>query len=331
MFVDKVKLDLRAGKGGNGIVAWRREKYIPKGGPCGGDGGTGGSVIIEASHDVYALDKYRNINVINADNGGQGGPNNRHGRDGKDRIIKVPCGTLILNPEDGSVLHDLLEDKQRIILCEGGRGGKGNTTFKTSTNRAPQKCTSGKPGQNCTVELELKMIADIGFVGMPNAGKSTLLSTLTTHAVKIGDYPFTTLVPNLGYIEFDDYKRLTFADIPGLIEGASHNRGLGYAFLKHVERTKALLFVLDAADPVTHPIRAFEILHKELSSYSQKLASKDFLICLNKADEELAEEQIAAFRAKFPYLQTVAISAKHSQNMDAFTDCIRSLVPPSYH
>jgi GTP-binding protein len=330
MFVDQVKLELRAGKGGDGVIAWRREKYIPKGGPCGGNGGKGGSVVIEASHDIYALDKYRNSFLIAADNGGQGGGNRRQGKDGKNAVIKVPCGTLVIDADTGAILHDLVADKQQAILCSGGVGGKGNDTFKSPTNRAPYIATPGKEGTSCMVQLELKMIADIGFVGMPSAGKSTLLSTLTTHKYKIGDYPFTTLVPNLGYIQFDDYTRLVFADIPGLIEGASLNRGLGFEFLKHIERTKALIFILDAADTVTSLDEAFEVLRRELESYSPDLVSKPFLVALNKMEEEGAEENIEAFRKNHPDLRTVAISAKNGTNLSEFISMVRELTPSKY-
>ena len=330
MFVDHVNLSLKAGKGGNGIIAWRREKYIPKGGPAGGDGGMGGSIIIEASHDIYALDKYRNITSISAQNGGQGGPNKQKGKNGQDRTIQVPCGTLVLDPETNQVLHDLTEHKQKIILCQGGKGGKGNDNFKTPTNRAPHKCTDGKPGEEVSVKLELKMIADVGFVGMPNAGKSTLLSTITSHKVKIGDYPFTTLVPNLGYIQFDDYSRLTFADIPGLIEGASHNRGLGFEFLKHVERTEALIIILDASDENTPPTEAFKILENELKSYSQKLADKPYLIALNKSDCENSEENIAQFQKDFPQHQTVTISALKNDNLDSLINSLKKIATPHW-
>lgn len=330
MFVDQIKLEVRAGKGGNGIIAWRREKYIPKGGPCGGDGGNGGSVVIEASHDIYTLDKYRNTTLVAAENGQQGGPNRCQGKSGKDAIIKVPCGTLVMDVESGEILHDLTEDKQKIVLCTGGKGGRGNDTFKTPTNRAPQIATPGKMGTSTHIQLELKMIADIGFVGMPNAGKSTLLSAITTHKYKIGDYPFTTLVPNLGYIQFDDYTRLTFADIPGLIEGASLNRGLGFEFLKHVERTKGLIFVLDSASPVTSLEEAFTILSHELASYSADLAKKPFIVALNKMDEEGAEENIEAFLKKFPSVKAIPISAKDNVNIDPLLSLIRELIPSTY-
>ncbi|MCF7806815.1 MAG: GTPase ObgE [Simkaniaceae bacterium] len=327
MFVDQVKLNLRAGKGGNGIIAWRREKFIPKGGPCGGDGGSGGCVIIEASHDIYALDKYRNTTHITAENGGQGGTNRCHGKNGKDRIILVPCGTLVIDSASGEILHDLTQDKQRVVICQGGKGGKGNDAFKTPTNRAPHICTNGRQGESIDIELELKMIADIGFVGMPNAGKSTLLSNITAHKVKIGDYPFTTLVPNLGFIQFPDFTRLTFADIPGLIQGAHLNKGLGFEFLKHIERTASLIFVLDASDPLCSPIEAFQILLKELNSYSTALMQKPFLVALNKCECEESQEQINEFTAKFPSFNTVIISAKEQLHLDQLVDKIQAITP----
>lgn len=329
MFIDRVKLQLKAGKGGNGIIAWRREKYIPKGGPCGGDGGHGGSVVIRASRNLYALDKYRNITQISAEDGGQGGPNRRKGKNGKDRVLLVPCGTLVKDPITNMAFCDLTEDDQTLTLCHGGCGGKGNDFFKTSTNRAPNRCTQGKPGEERDIELELKLIADIGFVGMPNAGKSTLLSALTSHHVKIGDYPFTTLVPNLGYIEFPDYSRLTFADIPGLIEGAHHNRGLGFEFLKHIERTRALIIVIDLIDPISSPREAFTLLMNELNAYSPSLLNKPRLIALNKIDAENASTLAKEFKIQYPGENIVTISAKENLHLEQLTHAIQRLISPN--
>ncbi|MEM8728238.1 MAG: GTPase ObgE, partial [Chlamydiota bacterium] len=244
MFTDTVKMKLRAGRGGNGVIAWRREKYIPKGGPCGGNGGGGGSIIIENDPRIFSLNAYRNRRLVSAENGRPGGTNNRQGRSGKDLIIKVPRGTLIRDGATGGLLHDLTEPDERFLICSGGRGGKGNTFFKTPTDRAPAKATAGKEGEVKDVELELKLIADVGFIGFPNAGKSTLLSKLAPIAVKTGAYPFTTLKPNLSYIEWDDFSRIYLADIPGIIPDAHNDRGLGLSFLKHVERSSTLVYII---------------------------------------------------------------------------------------
>jgi len=299
MFVDRVTLDLVAGKGGNGVVAWRREKYIPKGGPCGGNGGKGGSVIFEADAQVFSLEWFRNRRILKAENGQPGGSNNRQGRNGKDLILKVPCGTLVKNAK-GEILHDFTEDKQQWIICKGGRGGRGNDSFKTSTNRAPNICTEGTEGQSSQVELELKLIADVGLVGFPNAGKSTLISVLADVKVKIAAYPFTTLQPNLGYIEGPDLKRIFIADIPGIIEGAHRNRGLGFEFLRHIERTKLLLFVLDASgiDGRT-PSDDYRILRSEISTYNPEMLERPYLIVLNKMDADESAEFCQQFRKEF--------------------------------
>ncbi|MCH9609215.1 MAG: GTPase Obg [Chlamydiales bacterium] len=281
MFTDQVKIQLKAGKGGNGVVAWRREKYIPKGGPCGGNGGKGGSVVIEADVQVPSLDAYRNKRILRADAGGQGGGNNRKGRDGSNLVLKVPPGTLVKDRKSGEILFDLTENQQKIEICRGGRGGLGNTRFKTPTNRAPTKCTPGWQGEEQDIELELKLIADVGFVGFPNAGKSTLLTQLANVNIKTAPYPFTTLKPNLGYY-IEDYKRILFADIPGIIDGAHQNRGLGHEFLRHIERTSLLLFVIDATGE--DPAHDLEILFQEIKAYNPDLLNKPRMVVLNKAD-----------------------------------------------
>lgn len=300
MFVDRVTLDFMAGKGGNGVVAWRREKYIPKGGPSGGNGGKGGSVILQADVQTPSLDYYRNRRILKAENGQQGGSNNMQGRNGQDLILKVPCGTLVKDIKTGEIIADLVEDKQRLVLCKGGRGGRGNDSFKTPTNRAPNFCTEGTPGEATQVELELKLIADIGLVGYPNAGKSTLISNLTRIHVKIAPYPFTTLQPNLGYFILEDQRRVFLADIPGIIEGAHRNRGLGFEFLRHIERTKLLLFILDASgiDGRT-PWDDWEVLCKELEAYNPELLQRPFLVALNKIDADESKELIQDFRSKY--------------------------------
>lgn len=298
MFTDRVTVELRAGKGGNGRVAWRREKYIPKGGPSGGNGGKGASVILEADDQVYSLEWFRNRKILKAENGGDGGSNNCQGRTGKDLILKVPCGTLVKD-ESGEILFDFTENKQRWIACKGGRGGRGNDSFKTPTNRAPNQSTPGTEGEGMQIELELKLIADVGLVGFPNAGKSTLISALAYVKVKIAPYPFTTLKPNLGYIEYEDFSRVCIADIPGIIEGAHRNRGLGFEFLRHIERTKLLLFVLDASGiDGRNPSEDYSILRKEIEAYSPEMLSRPFLVVLNKIDAEESKENIREFHKK---------------------------------
>jgi GTPase len=296
MFVDRVTLNILAGKGGNGIVAWRREKYIPKGGPAGGDGGLGASVILQGDAQIFCLEWYRHKKKIKAENGKQGGPNQQRGRKGKDLILKVPLGTLVKDPETGEVLYDFTVDSEKWMLCQGGRGGRGNHSFKTPTNRAPNICTLGKFGEEKTVELELKLIADIGLVGFPNAGKSTLINALADVRVKIAAYPFTTLRPNIGFIKRDDFTRTFIADIPGIIKNAHQNRGLGLEFLRHIERTALLFFVLDTSgiDGRT-PTDDFRVLRDEIQAYNPDLLKLPYYVILNKIDTEESVGHLSEF------------------------------------
>lgn len=301
MFVDAVKITFIAGKGGNGVVAWRREKYIPKGGPTGGNGGHGGSIILKADPTIPSLEAFRHVKKIEATSGDQGGPNLRQGRTGKDETLLVPLGTLVKDATTGALIADLTVKGQTFTLCKGGKGGKGNNHFKSPTNQAPNIFTEGTPGEAKYVELELKLIAEIGLVGMPNAGKSTLMKALTQVPVKIGAYPFTTLFPNLGYTRYDDYHQVLIADIPGIIEGAHLDKGLGFAFLKHIERSKALIFVIDAAGSEDRdPVDDFRVLLHELKQYREALLDRPLLIALNKADEESATDLITEFKKHFP-------------------------------
>ncbi len=296
MFTDKVTIQLQAGKGGNGVVAWRREKYLPKGGPTGGNGGRGGSVYLQADAQYSTLDWYRNRRHLRAENGVGGGPNQRQGRRGKDLVLKVPCGTLVKNIETGQLIDDLTEDGEKILLCEGGRGGRGNASFKHSTNQAPNYATPGKPGVALSVELELKLIADVGLVGFPNAGKTTLMTALTRVKPKAAAYPFATLRPNIGYITTRDYKKIFIADIPGIIEGASDNRGLGIEFLRHIERTKLLIFMLDASGiDGRNPSDDFAVLKKEIEAYNPDILRKPILVVLNKIDDNESLKHIENF------------------------------------
>jgi len=325
MFVDRVTLDLAAGKGGNGVVAWRREKYIPKGGPSGGNGGRGGSVILQADTQVYSLEWFRNRHHLKAENGRQGGPNNQQGGKGQDLILFVPCGTLVKDAVTGEVLHDLTEDKQAVTLCTGGKGGRGNDSFKTSTNQAPNYCTEGKEGTACSIELELKLIADIGLVGFPNAGKSTLISALSKVRVKIAPYPFTTLQPNLGYIETENYHRILIADIPGIIEGAHRNRGLGFEFLRHIERTKLLIFILDASGiDGRNPTEDLEVLRAELAAYNPEMLKRPYFVLLNKMDTEEAQEHVELFMENYSLDKNrlYLISASEGEGLDVLRKAI---------
>lgn len=302
MFIDRATLTVFAGRGGNGVVAWRREKYIPKGGPCGGNGGKGGSIILQADSQISSLDWFRNRRTLKAENGKQGGPNLQQGGAGQDLTLKVPCGTLIKDAKTGDLIVDLTEDKQSIVLCKGGKGGRGNDSFKTPTNRAPNICTEGKEGEFREIEMELKLIADVGLIGFPNAGKSTLISALTRVRVKIAPYPFTTLQPNLGYLQLGDYSRIFIADIPGIIEGAHRNRGLGFEFLRHIERTTLLIYILDASGiDGRNPTDDWRILREEMGAYNPELLQRPFLVALNKTDAPESEENIRLFRESYPF------------------------------
>lgn len=331
MFVDRIVAQFIAGKGGNGVVAWRREKYIPKGGPYGGNGGKGGSIIFEADTQISSLDWFRNRRIIKADNGSDGGSNCCQGRNGRDLTLKVPCGTLVKDAKTGEILHDFMQDKEQWVLCHGGRGGRGNNSFKTPTNRAPNICTPGKPGEERQIELELKLIADVGLVGFPNAGKSTLISSLAGLRVKIAAYPFTTLQPNLGFIEIGNYKRIYIADIPGIIEGASQDRGLGLEFLRHIERTKLLIFILDASGiDGRNPSHDFNILRKEIAAYNPALLERPYLIALNKIDAEESKEHIKHFYQEhsFPPEMLFQISAAYGEGL---TDLVQAIVKHILH
>lgn len=327
MFVDRVVIQLAAGKGGNGLVAWRREKYIPKGGPSGGNGGKGGDVVLVADEQIPSLDWYRNRRILKAECGMGGGPNLRQGRRGKDLLLKVPCGTLVKDVESGEILCDMTEKGQTWIICKGGRGGRGNDSFKSPTRQAPNFATPGSPGESVTVELELKLIADVGLVGFPNAGKSTLLTALTDVPVKIAAYPFTTLHPNLGYIQCADQSRLFIADIPGIIEGAHYNKGLGFEFLRHIERTALLVVVVDASgiDGRT-PENDLRVVMDEMRRYNADLEHRPFLVALNKMDTEEAVLLSEEFKQKYPYPSSTLfeISAQQGSGLESLVKAIKS-------
>ncbi len=286
MFIDYAEIDIKAGDGGNGAVTFRREKYVPKGGPSGGNGGRGGDIIIEAHHNLATLLDFRYKKHYKAGNGEPGGSSLKDGKSGSDVLIKVPVGTVIKDSLSQKILADLDEEGKRFLSAKGGKGGKGNSNFATPTNQAPRTAEPGKPGEEKKIILELKLLADVGLVGFPNAGKSTLISKISAAKPKIADYPFTTLEPVLGIVKYKDFQSFTVADIPGIIEGAHEGKGLGHKFLKHIERTKILLFLIEVTSENYQ--KDYNILLNELKSFSPVLAEKLKLVALSKTD--LVEE-----------------------------------------
>jgi GTPase len=298
-FRDRVKLFLKAGNGGDGIAAFRREKYIPRGGPDGGDGGNGGSIILRGDANEDSLHRLYHHPHQRAEHGGDGKGNNRTGRNGGDTILPVPCGTVIREAETETFIGEIIEDGQELTIAQGGKGGLGNTHFKTSINQAPVHCTPGTAGDELAVRLELKLMADVGLVGYPNAGKSTLLTALTEARPKVASYPFTTLNPIIGTLIYENFHRLRIADIPGLIDGAAEGTGLGHYFLRHIERSRFLLFVIDmAAEDGRNPSDDYRNLRRELEAYNPELADRPFRVLANKMDEPAAEENLTLFRAE---------------------------------
>ena len=281
MFVDEVSLTVEAGAGGDGCVSFRREKYVPKGGPDGGDGGDGGSVLFRAEGRLSTLLDYRYRSHIRAQRGQHGKGKNMTGARGEDAIVSVPPGTIVRDAA-GDVVVDLVADGQDFLFLHGGRGGRGNARFTTSTHQAPRRADPGRPGDQANVSLELKLLADIGLVGFPNAGKSTLLSRLSSAHPKIADYPFTTLQPNLGLVGWGDYESFVMADLPGLVEGAHDGKGLGHRFLRHIERTRSLLFAIDCTSET--PVEDLETLRSELGQFNRTLLDKPYAIAFTKAD-----------------------------------------------
>ena len=289
MFIDYAKIFIKAGKGGDGAVAFRREKFVPKGGPSGGNGGKGGDVIFQANRNLHTLLDFTYQKKYTAEDGAKGATALKDGKGGKDIIIKVPVGTLIKDSKTEQILADLTEDEQIEVLAKGGKGGKGNSNFATPTNQAPRRAENGKQGEEKTVVLELKLIADVGIVGFPNAGKSTLISVVSAAKPKIADYPFTTLEPNLGIVKYRDFQSFVVADIPGIIEGAHEGKGLGHQFLRHIERTKILLILIESLSEDYE--KDYEILLNELNRYSKVLSEKKKIVALSKSDL-LPEDEI---------------------------------------
>ena len=316
-FLDRARIIVRGGDGGNGVTAFRREKFVPRGGPSGGDGGHGGTVYMEATDQLNTLLQFRFNPEYRGGRGAHGEGSNRHGKDGEDVVILVPAGTLVTDAETGELVHDFSTPGERLVVAAGGRGGRGNAQFATSTNRAPRYHEDGRPGESRALQLELKLIADVGLVGFPNVGKSTLISRLSAARPKIADYPFTTLEPNLGVVAFGDWDSFVVADIPGLIEGAHAGSGLGLEFLRHVERTKLLLHVIDVSTTERDPVDDFLTISRELELYNADLLSKPQLVAASKMDALDEPERLARLRefCGARGLELFAISAVTGQGL----------------
>lgn len=348
MFVDRVKVFAQGGKGGRGCVSFRREKFVPKGGPDGGDGGRGGNVVLRADRHVDNLANLFYEPLIKAKNGGHGMGKKMSGRAGGEKIVKVPVGTVVWPAEDeerrmsnaerrtssseraAHPVIDLARDEQEFVLCRGGAGGKGNVHFKSSRNRAPRQYTEGEEGEQGNYLFELRTIADAGLVGYPNAGKSTLLRKISAARPKVAAYPFTTLHPIVGVIEFPGYRRATVADIPGLIEGAHRGHGLGHEFLRHITRCRVLVFVMDiAGSEGRNPLEDLQNLRREIDLYDPTLSLRDWLVVANKMDLPAAQENLVALRKRFPKLQILPTSAAKGEGIDALKEALATRIGES--
>lgn len=321
MFIDEVSIYIRSGDGGNGIVAFRREKYVPKGGPAGGDGGKGSDVIFKADEGIRTFMDYRYQKKFIAKSGENGMSKGMHGRKSKDLILKVPVGTIIRDKESKEILADLVENNQEVVVAKGGRGGRGNCRFATPSNPAPEIAENGEPGEERNLILELKLMADVGLVGFPSVGKSTILSVTSKARPKIASYHFTTLAPNLGVVETKDNRSFVMADLPGLIEGASTGTGLGHKFLRHIERTKVIVHVLDmSSSEGRDPYGDYKIINNEIKKYNINLMERKQIIVANKMDIEQSEENLLKFKEKIlkeeKNIEIIEISAYTKSNID---------------
>ena len=328
MFVDTVKIYVKGGDGGNGIVAFRREKYVPRGGPAGGDGGRGGNVILRVDKGLRTLVDFRYQKHFKAKRGENGRSKGQHGANAEDRVILVPPGTVVKDAESNEVIADLVEDGQEMIVARGGRGGRGNRRFATAVNPAPQIAENGEPGEERWLELELKLLADVGLIGYPSVGKSTLLSVVSEAKPKIAAYHFTTITPNLGVVRIDEGRSFVMADLPGLIEGAHQNVGLGHQFLRHAERTKMLVHVIDmAATEGRDPYQDYLQINHELKQYRQDFANRPQIIAANKMDLPSAEQNLKKFRQHFKEdIEIYPISAETRQGVDQLLYAISAML-----
>jgi len=324
-FVDYIKVHIASGKGGQGSTHLRREKFVPKGGPDGGDGGRGGHIIFQGNKNLWTLFHLKFKRHFSAGHGGSGGKQTSTGADGEDIIVDVPLGTVIKDTETGAVLKEITEDREKFIAAKGGKGGMGNAHFKSATNQTPRYAQTGLPGEEKNLTLEMKILADVGLVGFPNAGKSTLLSVLSAAKPKIADYPFTTLKPNLGIVGYRDYQSFVMADIPGIIEGAAEGKGLGHYFLRHIERNSILLFLIPAdADDLR---KEYEILVDELRRYNPELLDKQSIVAISKADlldQQLKTEMTQLLDESFGDIPYMFISSVAQQGLDALKDVLWS-------
>lgn len=334
MFIDYAVIEIQSGKGGDGAVAFRREKFVPKGGPSGGNGGKGGNILFEANQNLNTLLDFKYKRKYKAGNGENGGTSLKDGKNGKDIIIKVPVGTMIKDFDTNKLICDLNKPAQKTIIANGGKGGKGNSKFATPTNQTPRNAESGKPGESKKVILELKLIADVGLVGFPNAGKSTLISKVSSASPKIADYPFTTLEPNLGIVKYKDFKSFTVADIPGIIEGAHKGKGLGHQFLRHIERTRIILFMIDITSENYQD--DYDVLYNELKEYSSKLVKKEILISFSKADllDKKGLAEVSKFRFKnsktIPHIFSSVSGFGINELLDSFWKTLEEINDETY-
>lgn len=317
-FIDRVKIYVQAGTGGNGTVAFRREAHVPKGGPSGGDGGRGGSVIFVATNSLSTLLDLRYYREYKAQNGEKGHAKKMHGADADDLVIRVPVGTCVYDDDTGNIIADLTKDGQRAVIAKGGRGGRGNARFASSRNPAPKICENGEPGEKFNLRVELKLLADVGLVGFPSVGKSTLLSVVSKARPQIADYHFTTIVPNLGVVQVKDGRSFVMADLPGLIEGASQGKGLGHQFLRHIERCRVIVHIIDmSGSEGRDPYEDYVIINKELGEYEYRLLERPQIIVANKMDGDEAEENLKKFKEKLGDQKVFPIIAPIHEGIDA--------------
>ncbi len=326
-FIDEAVINVQSGNGGRGCVSFRREKFIPRGGPDGGDGGKGGDVVLLTTSRKRTLYQFRYQRYFKAKNGAHGQGKRKTGKNGQGLIIEIPPGTLITDAETGQTIKDLVETGETLVLVKGGRGGQGNARFKTSTHRTPRFAQPGEPGETKTFRLELKLLADVGIIGLPNAGKSTLISAVSSARPKIGDYPFTTLSPSLGVVRTDWGEPFVIADIPGLIKGAHKGTGLGIRFLRHIERTKILVHLVDVSTIETNdPLKSYDTVNKELSMYNQQLIEKPQIVVLNKLDLPGAQEMATSFQSALKGKEVISISALTGKGIEDLTSQIIQLL-----